>query len=98
MIQYTILRRVALALRVVDVALLHIGAAVSNAAEDITIAARQAGLRSLDKRVDRAIDAVHAAGLRLDVAQQLYDDANLAAELTIDEVKVERAIILREVI
>jgi hypothetical protein len=98
MFAYTFLRRGALALRAVEVAALHVAGAISDRAERVGLAAKTSALRSLDNRVTRAIDDVEAAGLRLDNAVALYDDAHEDLELTVDEVRAERAAILNEVL
>jgi hypothetical protein len=98
MFAYTFLRRGALALRAVEVAALHVAGAISDRAERVGLAAKISAINSLEKRIVRALDNVEAAGLRLDNAVALYDNAREDSELTADEVAAERVAILNEVL
>jgi hypothetical protein len=98
MFAYTTLRRVALALRAVEVALSRAKERISNTAEATAATAKLSGIKSLEKRVVRAIDDVESAGLRLDNAQARFEAAREDLGLTADEVRAESIVILNEVL
>lgn len=98
MILYSFLRRGALALRAVEVALTHAKFAVSNTADNVAVSAKEAALSSIEKRIERIYDDLAVAASRKDTAHERFYDATLLAELDIDDALAKREDILNEVL
>lgn len=98
MILYSFLRRGALALRAVEVALTRAKFAVSNTADNVAVSAKAAALNSIEKRIERSYDDLEVASIRLDTARERFHYASLTAELDIDDAQAERVDILNEVL